>query len=639
MAGRKTRSRKPDKVTEPISTTPEVIEVLRDYVRSEAVKYLDDPNITSVGIGRKKKDGKQTDQLCIQFTVSRKMAEPEIESLRSTLIPKTLMVKGMEIPTDVEEREFHPGYQIVEQQTKSVRKQRLATIVPGVSVSHAKGTAGTLGAIVYDLRTGKPYMLSNWHVFHTPSGQLGDSVVQPGPYDDNRVEENRAGVLVRSHLGIAGDCAIASIENRSFDPKILDLDVAVGRLASADLGDRVVKSGRTTGVTYGVVTRIETISNINYGGDVRVQRIGCFEIGPDPDRPAPSSEVSKGGDSGSAWMISEGGKATDIMVGLHFAGEGQGDPEEYALACHARSVFEKLEIAPRPAASRAEVLAEEYQPSGYDLKFLGPRVPVPALAAERGSDVVQFGNAGVIPYTHFSVCLSKSRRMAHFVAWNIDGGQFKAYGRKGLKFRLDSRISSGYQIGDEIYADNRLDRGHLARRADLVWGPKAEAQKGNEDSFYFTNITPQHQAFNQSERHGLWGLLEDAIYEDVSVENLLVSVFAGPVFKKNDPEYRGIRIPRDFWKVITYVDSEDGKLKVKAYLLTQDNLMDDIEALELDPFRLYQVSVPELEKITQLGFGPLKRSDTFSPAVVAGAPEAIRKRDVREILSRAEIVF
>src|SRR5205814_10719901 len=103
-------------------------------------------------------------------------------------------------------------------------------------------------------------------------------------------------------------------------------------------------------------------------------------------------------------------------------------------------------------------------------------------------------------------------------------------------------------------------------------------------------ITPQHQAFNQSERHGLWGRLENAIFEDVDVDNLRVSVMGGPLFRDNDIHFRGIFIPRAFWKLIALVDSADGNTKVKAFVLTQDDLLDDIEALELDEFRLFQVS-------------------------------------------------
>ena len=105
-------------------------------------------------------------------------------------------------------------------------------------------------------------MLSNWHVFQGTTGVLGDRIVQPGRFDDNRVGENGCGRLVRSFLGLAGDCAIASLEGRGAEETILELDVPVRRLGDPELGDRVVKSGRTTGVTYGVVTRLHTITRL-----------------------------------------------------------------------------------------------------------------------------------------------------------------------------------------------------------------------------------------------------------------------------------------------------------------------------------------------------------------------------------------
>ena len=47
------------------------------------------------------------------------------------------------------------------------------------------------------------------------------------------------------------------------------------------------------------------------------------------------------------------------------------------------------------------------------------------------------------------------------------------------------------QTGDELYAENPLDRGHIARRADLLWASREQAQQANTDSFFFTNITPR----------------------------------------------------------------------------------------------------------------------------------------------------
>ena len=90
-----------------------IMEKLRDFVRREGARYLQDPNITSIGIGRKiggDKDG----QICIQFTVGKKMAtNPEIESLGSTPIPIEINVAGDTIPTDVLERTYKPSYRVI----------------------------------------------------------------------------------------------------------------------------------------------------------------------------------------------------------------------------------------------------------------------------------------------------------------------------------------------------------------------------------------------------------------------------------------------------------------------------------------------------------------------------------------------
>jgi endonuclease G len=624
-----------------------IMEKLRDFVRREGARYLQDPNITSIGIGRKIGGGKDG-QLCIQFTVGRKLTtNPEIESLGSKPIPTELNIGGDAIPTDVLERSYKPSFKVIaEPVPKPARKQRLDPIQPGASVGHLRVSAGTLGAIVYDTRDGYACMLSNWHVLNGPDGSLGDTVVQPGRFDDDRVDLNKAGTLVRSHLGAAGDCAIARIENRGYDPMVIDLQVKVGRIGEPELGDSVVKSGRTTNVTYGLVRRVDTVAKIDYGQG-REETIGCFEIGPDSQHPAQEGQISMGGDSGSAWLaVDPNGQVTDVMVGLHFAGEGQGDPDDHALACYAKSVFNKLEItlnpppadlAPSPAdGSGISATADSAGGAGFNESFLSKKVPFPIVKQAVQNDVYRLHNSPHIPYTHYSVCLSKSRRMARFVAWNIDGANLKKYSRTGLSFQLDSRIPKEFQIGNEAYTDNKLDRGHVARRADLVWGPAAEARRGNRESFYYTNITPQHQRFNQSERGGLWGLLENAIYDDVEVDDLRVSVLGGPVLKESDREYRGIQVPSEFWKVIAFV--ETGKLKAKAFVLSQSDLLNDIEALDLDEFRLWQITLADLGARNSLDFGSLVQADTLALESVT-RPELLGAsgRVAREILSRDDL--
>jgi endonuclease G len=182
-----------------------------------------------------------------------------------------------------------------------------------------------------------------------------------------------------------------------------------------------------------------------------------------------------------------------------------------------------------------------------------------------------------------------------------------------------------------LYAGNRLDRGHIARRADLTWGGLSEAKKANKDSFFFTNIAPQMDDFNQSGLGGIWGELEDAVFAEVDVEDLRVSLFGGPVFREDDRVFREVKIPREFWKVIAFV--ENGKLKAKAFLLTQS--LDQLEALDLTEFKVFQVALTEVEARCGLTFSAaLKAADSVGERL-ARRPEAMAER--QPIRSLAEI--
>ncbi len=114
--------------------------------------------------------------------------------------------------------------------------------------------------------------------------------------------------------------------------------------------------------------------------------------------------------------------------------------------------------------------------------------------------------------------------------------------------------------------------------------------------------------FNQGNKGGIWGKLEDAVFEEVEVENLRVSLFGGPVFHEDDQSYRNTKLPREFWKIIMYVENQ--VLKAKGFLLTQN--LDELEALELDEFKVFQVGLMEIE--TRCGFmldEIIKAADTF----------------------------
>ena len=93
-------------------------------------------------------------------------------------------------------------------------------------------------------------------------------------------------------------------------------------------------------------------------------------------------------------------------------------------------------------------------------------------------------------------------------------------------------------------------------------------------------------------------------------------------------------IPREFWKLIAFQDTTDRRFKAKAFVLSQSNLLNDLELLERDLFRLYEVSLGDLETRTGLDFSAIKR---FSAFTAPSGPEAAMpdaRPGVREILER-----
>lgn len=382
-------------------STDKTVEALRDYVREHADDFLDDPNVTSVGVGDKVTGGVRTGRLAVSFTVARKLAGAALESAGTIPLPETVSVGGVEVPTDVLQRRFAPGANAtpvgqpgepaplrpptVAEAQDPERTRRRDPMQPGVSLANVTVTAGTFGCVVYDAASGTPYALSNWHVLNGPEGRPGDAVVQPGPYDEPNVANNKVGVLVRSYLGRSGDGGVATIDARPFTADVFELGVTPASYRRAELGDRLVKSGRTTGVTRGVVTRVETVVEIDYGGGQGVQRVGGFEIGVDPADPPADGEVSMGGDSGSVWLQrAASGQASGEASGLHFAGESGATETEHAIACDLQAILGELQVALVPAASAESA-------SGHRRDARAPRSdPHPRAAA-------RISSAGRIP--------------------------------------------------------------------------------------------------------------------------------------------------------------------------------------------------------------------------------------------------
>jgi endonuclease G len=256
---------------------------------------------------------------------------------------------------------------------------------------------------------------------------------------------------------------------------------------------------------------------------------------------------------------------------------------------------------------------------GYRADFLGRgerRVPLPELSETltRKAAVNQEArgkNKYALPYHNYTVVMNKKRKLAIYAAVNIDGNQIQKVSRDRDKWYFDPRINRNEQVGAQVYKRNPLDKGHLVRRLDAAWGESEDlARVGSDDTFHYTNCAPQHKDFNRNRT--TWAGLENYVLNNADVENLKVTVFNGPVFDEGDPPFRGVNLPREFWKIVVMV-KKDRTLSATAYLLSQEALVQGLEEeFTYGEYKTFQVPVKRIEALTGLGFHHLTEHDPLA---------------------------
>jgi hypothetical protein len=289
--------------------------------------------VTGIDIGYKYTDGKKSDVQSVRIHVVEKKDKSVLEA--AEIFPT--QIDG--VPVDVIQAVYHPQREQVDVSLE--RTGRMDPIQPGISVSHPSVTAGTLGAIVFDLTDGAPCILSNWHVLvGSNAARPGDPIIQPGTADSGRAPNDTVARLERSILGPDGDAAIARLTNaRSVSNAQFQTNVRVTEARLPQVGEAVEKSGRTTATTRGIVDGVGRYF-ITYDDRGRVGIDGFKIVATIPGNPN-NDEISAGGDSGSLWYSAADKKG----VGLHFAGETDPDPrQEHAIACFLPRVLSALNV-------------------------------------------------------------------------------------------------------------------------------------------------------------------------------------------------------------------------------------------------------------------------------------------------------
>lgn len=162
------------------------------------------------------------------------------------------------------------------------------------------------------------------------NARRGQLIYQPGRLDGGTFA-NTSAHFTRDAMGANMDAAVAALTGRR---RLLNEQLGLGSVTGAlsgQLGMDVVKSGRSSYITYGRIVEVNSVARMRYGYLERlIRNVMVIE-------PWNGWEVSRPGDSGSWWLDT----TTRQAVGLHFAGS---DMPERALALDMPSVLNALNI-------------------------------------------------------------------------------------------------------------------------------------------------------------------------------------------------------------------------------------------------------------------------------------------------------
>lgn len=297
-------------------------------------------NVVGIGTGYKIVDDKMSKMPSVMVLVEKKL--PEKKLTRSQIIPRALE----DVATDVLE--------VGQIQLLSSRTMKKRPAQPGMSIGHYKVTAGTLGALVRDTKTGEILILSNNHVLanatdgHDGKSKIGDAIYQPGAHDGGSSKDiiaylerfvplnknysksqcpiaKRIERLVNFGLKIVKPDYEMNFIKKNPTPNLIDAAVArpvkpdlvddnilgLGKIkgvAKTKLGSHVTKSGRTSGLTSNQIKAVDVFLKVVLGPGEEGNFYDQILAGP----------MAQPGDSGSI-VVDENMNA----IGLLFAGSDE----------------------------------------------------------------------------------------------------------------------------------------------------------------------------------------------------------------------------------------------------------------------------------------------------------------------------
>jgi endonuclease G len=193
------------------------------------------------------------------------------------------------------------------------------------------------------------------------------------------------------------------------------------------------------------------------------------------------------------------------------------------------------------------------------------------------------GTGEITGHTYFSLSYNEMHEQPEWVFYKIIPSRNDNQAERTDRFRADNSVETGTAT-DSDYLRSGYDRGHMAPAADMSFSTIAM-----EESFYYSNISPQLPGFNR----GIWKRLEDEIREGAPMYDSLL-VITGPVFNEEITTIgsNSVTVPTGFYKITLMFSGKN--IEHAAWLLPHLEGLSEPDG--------YRVAIDSIETVTGIDF-------------------------------------
>lgn len=189
----------------------------------------------------------------------------------------------------------------------------------------------------------------------------------------------------------------------------------------------------------------------------------------------------------------------------------------------------------------------------------------------------------IIHHTGYTVSYNKDLKLPNWVSYELTRKETKGKEKRNDRFIADPLVTGSIATNAD-YTRSGYDKGHMAPAADMKWSPQAM-----KESFYFSNMCPQHPQLN---RRG-WKNLEEKI-RDWAIADSAIIIICGPIVAKQ-PKTIGknkVVVPQQFFKVV--LSPFVKPMRAIGFLFNNKQAV--------EPLSTYVVTIDSIERLTNMDF-------------------------------------